>query len=126
MADTRILNPAGRGADQFRNLAGATFPSRFKTVQGQDYTVEDDVATVAGNTNYGPVTVYLPRAAAHPGRTVVIRKTDAGAEALKIKSAGNETVGGSSWLTLVASGEFAQFQSDGSQWQVVLHFGATT
>ena len=88
----------------------------------QDYAVADTIGVVMAKTMRNPVTVTLPRAAAHSGRVVAIRKTDNGQDVVTIRSQNGETMGGSSWLTLTANGEFVQLQSDGAEWQIVMHF----
>ena len=117
----RISDPAGRGAQDFRAVAGAMPADGLVTV-AQDYTVADTTGVVMVKTMRGPVTVTLPRAAVCSGRVVAVRKTDSGANPATIRSVNGETVGGATWVSLTEAGEFVQLQSDGSEWQVVVHF----
>ena len=117
----RILDPAGRGAQQFRNTSGSIPASGLKQVAG-DYKIGDADGTVICSTMRGGMTITLPRAALHAGRTVTIRKGDPGSGIVKIQSVNGELVGGAIWVTLAAADEYAVFQSDGSAWVVVTHF----
>ena len=104
-----------------RNVAGAIPASGLKQVSN-DYSVGDRDATVFCNTMRGGVTITLPRAALHGGRTVAIRKADAGANAVKIQSVNGEPVGEAVWVTLTLANEYVTLQSDGKSWIVVAHF----
>ena len=117
----RILDPAGRGAQQFRNTSGSIPASGLKQVAG-DYKIGDADATVICSTMRGGMTITLPRPALNAGRTVTIRKDDAGSGSVKIRSVNGEPVGGASWVTLTAANEYVTLQSDGAVWMVVAHF----
>ena len=121
MSDPRILDPAGRGATQLRNVTQSVPAFGLVTVSANNYTIRDTDATVQCSTMYGPVTITLPRAKLFPGRTITVRKADAGQEAVKIRSTNGEPISGQTWVSLAAAGEFTQLQSDGTAWQVVLH-----
>lgn len=117
----RITDPAGRGAQQFRDVTGALPADELVTVAG-DYAVADEVGTVLVQTSYGPVAITLPRAATCGGRQIVVRKTDTGSAPVTVRAMNGEMVGGQAYVSLTADGEFVQLQSDGRAWQVTLHF----
>ena len=117
----RITDPAGRGAQQLRDVAGALPAGELVTV-ARDYEVPDHVGTVHVETTYGARTITLPRAATCGGRQIVVKKADAGHSPVTIRAANSEPVAGQTWVSLTADGEYAELQSDGEAWQVRLHF----
>lgn len=117
----RITDPAGAMGQGMRDVVGALPASELVGV-ARDYAVADEVGTVAVSTLRGAVTITLPRAATCGGRVISVKKADAGSEPATIVAANGEPVAGQSWVSLTHKDEFVQLQSDGSEWQVTLHF----
>jgi hypothetical protein len=111
----RITEPAGRGAQQFRNVSGSLPASELVTV-AQDCVVGDTVGAVMVQTMRRPVTVTLPRAETCSGRIIAVRKTDSGMDPVTVKPASGGTIDGAASLLLDTAGEYVQMQSDGSEW----------
>ena len=118
----RILDPASRSAAQTRRTGGSIPASGLRQVQAGSYSITDDIATMLCATFRGQVDITLPRAALNAGRTIVIRKTDAGSNMVKVDVSGGEPIAGMSFVSLAEDGEFLQAQSDGKAWQIPLHF----
>jgi len=117
----RNLDAAGATGTQTRNVFGS-IPASDSAVVSSNHAVTDTEATVMVKTMRSPVTITLPRAAAHNGRQIAIRKIDAGANPVTIKAQNGEPVSGQSYVALVADGEFVSVVSTGNEWSVVVHF----
>jgi len=118
----RILDPSAPGAQQTRNLAGGIPATSVRAVSAAPYTVADEIGTVLCATMRGSVTITLPRAALHSGRSITIRKTDAGQYPVTIGATNGEPVGDSEWVQLTEKGEYAVFVSQNGEWSTPLHF----
>lgn len=117
----RNLNPSGATGTTTRDMLGS-IPASESVIVTSDHAVTDNEVTVMVKTMRQAVTVTLPRAAAHNGRQIAIRKIDAGANPVTIVAQGGEPIAGQSALGLTADGEFVSLVSDSQSWQTVLHF----
>ena len=118
----RLLNPSSPGAQQSRNLINGAPATGVRSVESGSYNVADNVGSMACSTMRGPTTVTLPRAALYPGRTITIKKADAGSYPVTVKAANDESIGGQASVQLATQNEYAQFVSTGSEWTVPVHF----
>lgn len=83
------------------------------------YTASSTDHTILGNATSAAFTVTLPAAGTCTQVTLVIKKTDASANAVTVDGSGSETIDGALTYALSTQYQFVTVQSDGSNWQIV-------
>lgn len=81
-------------------------------------TIGANDTTLIADASAGALSVPLPSAVV-PGRVLVVKKSDASANAVTITPVGAETIDGAASLVLTSQYETARLQSDGALWWVV-------
>jgi hypothetical protein len=82
------------------------------TATALDHTVLCDASGAA-------LTVTLPPAADNKGKVLVVKKTDASANAVTVDGAGAETIQGAASVSLGAQWASRTLQSDGANWIIL-------
>lgn len=84
-----------------------------------DYTVSATDEFIAVDATAGAITLTLPAVAGVTvGKTYVIKKTDAGYNAVTIDGSGAETIDGATTYAIALKNEGLQITSDGAAWQI--------
>jgi hypothetical protein len=83
------------------------------------YTVSLNDAFVPVNATSGAITVTLPKVAECKGKMIVIKKTDASANAVTVDGNGSETIDGATTNALSSQYDSVSLMSDGTQWLIV-------
>ena len=71
------------------------------------------------NATTGAITVNLPDARMHKNHMIIVKKTDASANAVTLDGFSTQTIDGGLTLALAAQYNFRIIISDGSNWHVV-------
>ncbi len=85
-------------------------------------TVDSRAAIVLVNATAGAVTVTLPIAAVSTGREIVVKKTDASANAVTIDGNGAETIDGAANTALATQWKSKLLYCTGAAWMIVADF----
>lgn len=83
------------------------------------YTATATDHTVLCDASGGAFTVTLPKAATNKGKVLVVKKIDAGVNAVTIDGNGSETIEGAATVALSARWASRTVQSDGSNWIIL-------
>lgn len=97
-----------------------------------DFTIDDWSASPATATSLagyfrcdatsatgGSLEVTLPSASANDGRTLVVKKVDASANAVVVTAAGSDTIDGAATKSLAAQYDHVVLHSNGGGWDVI-------
>lgn len=112
MVTTGALTPPGATVTP----AGPTTPSINPVVKSAAYTAADHDVVLANATG-GAFTVTLPTPT--NGAHVMVKKTDASANAVTVAHAGAETIDGAASVALATQWARTELISDGTNWFVV-------
>lgn len=96
--------------------APLTFPARTITSTGTPLLTDFLLLVDASG---GAVTVNLPEAAGSAGRPLVVKKIDAGTDAVTLDGDGAETIDGAATLVLAAQWDSVAIICDGTAWYIV-------
>jgi hypothetical protein len=89
------------------------------------YTATTEDFTILADATAGAITVTLPSVADVTGRMYVIKKIDAGGNAVTIDGASSETIDGSATKSCAAQNDVFMIQSNGAAWYVLAAGEAT-
>lgn len=89
------------------------------TIASAAYTALETDSVILADATSAAFTVTLPTAVSVNGKILIIKKTDASANAVTVDGAGSETIDGSTTFTLAAQYDFVQIKSDGSNWVII-------
>ena len=101
-----VVNPVLQGV---ANIASKT----------ASYTIEDGDRVVLADATAGVMTITLPLAALHEGRTFTVKKIDASANAVTIDGNGAETIDGALTVALSVQHQARTLLSDGAGWRII-------
>lgn len=84
------------------------------------YSVEADIFYVRADATAGVMTVTLPVANQYPGRQILVKKVDAGGNAVTVGITGTDTIEGAASVSLSAQWNKQGFISNGNNgWEKV-------
>lgn len=100
------------------NKAGISYNANSRTVSGA-YTATRDDHTILANAAGGAFTITLPAPSSRANPYLVIKKTDATANAVTLDPAGASTIDGSSTLALGAQYEQVVLHANSTGWHIL-------
>ena len=103
---------------QSRENIRTHYPTDVVTANS-DYMVQRHEATVLCDASRRGVTVTLPRAVNHSGRTLSVKKSDATTTPVLLKTYPGETIGSYAILPLQTADAAVVVQSDGKRWFIM-------
>ncbi len=104
------------------DLTGVVLPAGIVTPireESANYPVVATDLVILGDASGGAITITLPLVASSLGKTVVVKKIDSSANAVKIDGNGAETIDGAADFDLLLQDEVAAVVCDGTEWWLV-------
>lgn len=101
-----------------RDIASLQEPFARRTISATGAALATDYLLLV-NAASGAVTVNLPAAASADGALIVVKKTDASANAVTLDANASETIDGATTQTLAAQYDALTIACDGAAWWIV-------
>lgn len=112
-----LVTAAANGTGASSNLSIA--------VKTTTYVIQNIDQLILYSSSGGAYTTTLPTAVGISGQIFYLKKTDSNTNLITVATTSGQTIGPYAGVTLATIGEYWQFVSDGSNWQILSHFADT-